>query len=118
MLPATPCICYELKISQEKIFAAVLRPTKFTKILGYTVGLSNILVLRYYHDKYIHDNITASILAYRNNHANDSTATTIDTASTKPLSAMQCSRCNLKTSSLKCSTTCILCMSRVQIVVY
>ena len=37
------CICYELEISQEKIFAAILRPVKTvknfstSKILGYTV---------------------------------------------------------------------------------
>ena len=46
-----------------------------------------------YHDKYFHDNITLSILAYRDNHANDNT---VDTISTKSLSAMQSSGYSLK----------------------
>ena len=33
-LPATPCICYELEILQEKFFVAVLQPAKSMKILG------------------------------------------------------------------------------------
>ena len=61
-----------------------------------TIGLGNILVLRYYRNKYIHDNITTSLLAYRDNRANDNTATSVDTACTKPLSAMQRSRYNFK----------------------
>ena len=60
-----------------------------------SVGLGDIPVLRYYCDKYIHDNIIASILAYCDNCANN-TPTTIDTVSTKPQSVMQCSRCNFK----------------------
>ena len=41
-LPSMPCICYELEISQEKHFAAVLRPVNPVKTfnsenLGYTV---------------------------------------------------------------------------------
>ena len=43
------------------------------------MGLGDILVLQYYHDKYIHDNITKSILAYHDNCANNNTATTVDT---------------------------------------
>ena len=81
------------------------------------LGLGDIPVLRYYRDKYIHDNIIMSILAYRDNRANNNTATTVDTTSTKSLSAIQCSICNLKTSSLQCSTTCILGISQVHTMV-
>ena len=38
--PATHCSCYEVEISREKFFAAMLRPVKSAKIfkiLGYTV---------------------------------------------------------------------------------
>ena len=31
-VPATHCSCYEVEISQEKNFAAMLGPAKFTKI--------------------------------------------------------------------------------------
>ena len=40
-LPAMPCICYELEVSQKKIFMAMLRLAKIFNlesiILGYTV---------------------------------------------------------------------------------
>ena len=33
-LPAMHCSCYELEISREKIFVAMLRPVKSTKIFN------------------------------------------------------------------------------------
>ena len=36
-LPATHCNYYEVQISQEKTFAAMFRPAKSAKILGYMV---------------------------------------------------------------------------------
>ena len=33
-LPATHCSCYELEISREKIFSAMLRPAKSIKIFN------------------------------------------------------------------------------------
>ena len=65
-----------------------------------------------YHDKYFHNNITVSILAYCDNRTDDNTVdyratyvyvvsiiydNTVDTTNTKSLSAMQCSGCNFKT---------------------
>ena len=61
-----------------------------------------------YRDKYFHDNITMSILAYRNDRANDNTVYII---STKSQPAMQCSGCNLKMYS----TTCTQCITVVRI---
>ena len=49
-----------------------------TKICSSTKGLGDILVLQYYRDKYIHDNIIASILAYCDNRTNNNTSTTIN----------------------------------------
>ena len=64
-----------------------------------------------YRDKYFQDNITVSILAYRDNRANDNT---VDTVGTKSLSALQCSGCNLKVYS----TTCTQCFAFVGIMIY
>ena len=58
--------------------------------LSPTLGLGDKMK---YHDKYFHDDIIVSILAYCDNRANDNT---IDIMSTKLLSAMQCYGCNLK----------------------
>ena len=66
-------------------------------------------VMKYRH-KYFHDNITVSILAYRDNHANDNT---VDATCTKSLSAMQCSGCNLKMYS----TTRSQCITIVRIMI-
>ena len=67
--------------------------------LNLTLGLGDIPVLQYYHDKYIHDNIITNILTYCDNRANDNTATTINTTTTKPLLAKKCSK--LETSCLR-----------------
>ena len=64
------------------------------------VGLGNIPVLRYYHDKYV---IITSVLTYRANCANYNTTTTINATSTKPLPAEKYSRYKLETSCLQCS---------------
>ena len=64
-----------------------------------------------YRDKYFQDNITVSILAYRDNRANDNT---VDTVGTKSLSALQCSGCNLKAYS----TTYTQCFAFVGIMIY
>ena len=64
-----------------------------------------------YRDKYFPDNITVSILAYRDNRANDDT---VDSMSTQSLSAMQCSGCNLRMYS----TTCTQCITIVRIMIY
>ena len=80
--------------------------------------LGDIPVIRYYRDKYIHDNIIASILTYHANRANDNTAITTNTTSTKPLSTVSISRYKLETSCLQCSTTGILFTSIVKTMVY
>ena len=68
--------------------------------------VGGIAVLRYYRDKYVHNNIIASILlAYHDNRTNDNTATT---TSIKPLSTVKYSRYRLETSCLQCITTCTL----------
>ena len=65
-----------------------------------------------YRDKYFHNNIAVSILAYHDNHENDNT---IDTITTKSLPAMQCSGCNLKMYVY--STTCTQCITIVSIMI-
>ena len=79
--------------------------------------LGDIPVIRYYRDKYIHDNIIVSILAHCDNRANDITAITANTTCTKPLSTVSSSRYKLETSCLQCSTTGILFTSKVQTMV-
>ena len=78
-------------------------------VLHVGLGDIHVWVLGYYRDKYIHDNIIASKLAYHDNHANDNTTITVNTTSTLlPLSTVNSSRYKLETSCLQCSTTGIL----------
>ena len=59
----------------------------------YYLGLGDIPVLRYYHDKYIHDNIIASILMM-------TMQTITPLLPSIPLLAEKCSRCKFETSCL------------------
>ena len=64
-----------------------------------------------YRDKYFHDNITVNILSCCDNRANDNT---VDTITTKSLSAMQCSGFNIKMYS----TTYTQCITIVRIMIF
>ena len=70
------------------------------------VGLGDIRVLGYHRDKYIHDNIIASILAYHNNRANNNTASTVNTTSTLPLSTV-CVYMYMHNANVCTSVTCV-----------